>query len=104
MNTKDNKHTLWELSKAFFVHGMRRDDIIGLFESLLAEVDERCQGDLTEKNKVFLADFVRALPSLEIEEGEPRIDVIDLSSEPSVEARLTKLEAQVAELLKMMRS
>lgn len=103
MNTKENKHTLWELSKTFFVSGMRRNDIISLFESVLMNVDERCKGDLTEKNKVFLAEFVNALPTLEIEVGEPIIEVVDLSSGTSTEDRLLKLEAQVSEILKLLK-
>jgi len=104
MNTKENKHTLWELSKTFFISGMQRRDIITLFESLLIDIDARCNGDLTEKNKLFLAEFVKALPTLKIEEGEPSIEFEDLSiGTETVESRLLKLEAQVAEILNILR-
>ncbi len=103
MNTKENKHTLWELSKQFFVSGMRRDQIISLFESTLGEVDESCKGDLVFKNKLFLSKFVNALSHVEIELGEPVIEVIELPTFYSnLESRLTRAETQISHILTLL--
>jgi len=103
MNTKENKHTLWELSKPFFLSGMRRDEIIEVFESLVKKVDDQCRGDLTEKNKAFLLQFVDALASIKVETGDPVIEVIEVKTENDLELRLSRLEEQVLEILKIVK-
>ena len=53
MNTTENKHLLWELTKDLYSPGMDRGRVIEMFESTVLEVDV---GDepLLEKNKIFL--------------------------------------------------
>lgn len=99
MNTKENKHTLWELSKSFFMYGMNRGDIISLFEATIKQVDLTCGGDLVEKNKIFLAEFIKALPTLPVENGEPVVEVVEIPVAETVEQRLQKIENQLGEIL-----
>ena len=95
MNTKDNKHTLWELSKSFFVKGMKRDAIIEMFERKLLEIDDACSGDLIEKNKIFLAEFTKELHTIPIE-------VVLLEPGTTIESRLARMEAKMDEILALL--
>jgi uncharacterized protein YjcR len=99
MNTKDNKHTLWELSKSFFVKGMKRDAIIEMFERKLLEIDDACSGDLIEKNKIFLAEFTKELHTIPIEE---EIEVVLLEPGTTIESRLARMEAKMDEILALL--
>lgn len=60
MNTTENKHLLWELTKDLYSPGMDRARVIEMFESTVLEVDV---GDepLLEKNKLFLARYVEKI-------------------------------------------
>jgi len=53
MNTPENKHLLWELTKDLYSPGLERNHVIELFESTVAEVDESSSASLLEKNKTF---------------------------------------------------
>lgn len=104
MNTKENKHTLWELSKSFFMYGMNRNDIIALFEATIHSVDAKCNGDLVEKNKIFLGEFVKALPTLPVENGEPVVEVVEVPVAETVEKRLEKIENQLGEIILLLKA
>ena len=104
MNTKENKHTLWELSKSFFQYGMNRNEIIALFEATIQNVDAKCGGDLIEKNKVFLVEFVKALSTLRLETGEPVVEVEEVPVSDSVEQRLQRIEVQLGEILLLLKA
>jgi len=60
MNTVENKHLLWELTKDLYSPGMDRERVIEMFESTVLEVDV---GDepLLEKNKLFLTRYVEKI-------------------------------------------
>jgi hypothetical protein len=61
MNTPENKHLLWELTKDLYSPGLERDHVIELFESTVAEVDEASSASLLEKNKTFLTVYIEKI-------------------------------------------
>jgi len=60
MNTPDNKHMLWELTKDLYSPGLERDWVIELFEDTIAEVDQS-SASLLEKNKTFLTLYIQRI-------------------------------------------
>ena len=61
MNTPENKHLLWELTKDLYSPGLDRAHVIDLFESTVAEVDAASDASLLEKNKTFLTVYIEKI-------------------------------------------
>ena len=69
MNSVENKHMLWELTKTMYTGANQRNQIVALFEDTIRDIDEASSVPLLEKNKLFLAEYVnrvKALPADEV--------------------------------------
>jgi hypothetical protein len=60
MNTTENKHLLWELTKDLYSSDLERERVIELFEMTVAEVD-KTDAPLLEKNKRFLSLYIERI-------------------------------------------
>ena len=87
MNTPENKHLLWELTKDLYSSGLERNHVIELFESTVAEVDEASEDPLLEKNKTFLTVYIEKIVR---ETRKPQEAILQQLAELRLEVRELK--------------
>jgi len=88
MNTSENKHLLWELTKDLYSPGLERSHIIDLFELTVAEIDQASDAPLLEKNKSFLALYIEKIVR---ETRKPQEAILTQLAELRVELREIKM-------------
>ena len=90
MNSTENKHLLWELTKDLYPPALDRERVIEMFESTIAEVDATNDAPLLEKNKLFLAQYIERVSR----ETRPH--------ERAILAQLAELRADVREIKRLL--
>ena len=58
MNSSENKHLLWELTKDIYPPPLDRDRVIEMFETTISEINASSEASILEKNKLFLARYI----------------------------------------------
>lgn len=71
MDSPENKHLLWDLTKHLYKAWMPRPRIIQVFEATIREVGTS-EEPLLEKNKTFLKVYVEKISVLQPETAEER--------------------------------
>ena len=71
MNTNENKKELWDLllNSNGFKQGIGVDKTRDLFEEVIQETDQ-LELSLTEKNRVFLTEFMKRIHSVDVEKQD----------------------------------